>query len=567
MYPHYSRYHPELIINEENTIKLRNVISAVTLRGSTDINLLGDTETKIGYGDDGPLKAKLESLWMSARRESVAKKPIQFGSIPRFDFTLDLARAMRSLEGTGSAMATATDSAVGINEPNMMGDQTLNLNCETGPDPMPYSMQKKKQTVLQRVGSRSERKQTAARSKEQNDSVSTMPHVATGAPLMIRGGGNEPNYQWIIDSVKKFESNRHDLSRLLSDDMIPSDVSQCQSLIKVLFEQLWNSRAICDEQMMCIEYHNVIDAGNRMQISFILNALKKNHSAIYRDLYRQLQNDPDWRKWKEMRLNDRKINDLRLKIERIRRSEEILRRRKRRENESKISDLQMETILNLKDAQSAHTQRYGLSLKRVSSELTKNKKEDTDRDRDSKLKGKSSVDDILASSVVENNIERLRSSMPGNRPSMEMKQDGPDEDDEKWMETIKRFLGEFEGEMDLAEIKEKLADSRYCSEFDVLNDILQLEHGNAQHIKSRFCSYFGNLVDWGYKRLISWCQTNKFYNLCQKIRSKKVCGRTFIQIVTNINSVKRFFNNLTSPQVIQLYNRINHYFEDSLSIF
>merc|ERR1712083_800089 len=91
------------------------------------------------------------------------------------------------------------------------------------------------------------------------------------------------------------------------------------------------------------------------------------------------------------------------------------------------------------------------------------------------------------------------------------------EDDEKWMVTINRLLTEFEGQMDLTEIREKLADSRYCSEFDVLNDILQQEHGNAQHIKARFCSYFGNLVDWGYKRLISWC----------KPTNSTICARRF----------------------------------------
>merc|ERR1719273_1831341 len=127
--------------------------------------------------------------------------------------------------------------------------------------------------------------------------------------------------------------------------------------------------------MMCIKYQNVIDAGNRMQISFILNALKKHHGDIYRDLYQQLQGEPEWRKWKEMRMNDRKINDLRQQIARIRSNEEALRCKK--SDEQKIGEMQRDIILNLAEAQSATIQRYGLSLERVCSELGRN--EDTMR--------------------------------------------------------------------------------------------------------------------------------------------------------------------------------------------
>merc|ERR1712032_1527795 len=115
---------------------------------------------------------------------------------------------------------------------------------------------------------------------------------------------------------------------LLSDDVIPTKLSECQSLLKVLFEQLWNARNICDEQRRCIEYQNTIDTGNRMQLQFILHSLKRDHSAIYGQLFRQLEEDEEWKRWKEVRVNDRQIGQLRQRIHQIRGSVNVLQERK-----------------------------------------------------------------------------------------------------------------------------------------------------------------------------------------------------------------------------------------------
>jgi len=566
VYPHYSQYHSELMINAEDTIKVRKVISAVNLCDNSESSKFGDAGSKIGYGDNAILKVKLEALSERMRRSrKSASDKRDLGTlnlvmrIPKFNLEVAPSSNGKAAVGTGSAnMPPAAGRQLDLQ--HLAQEQALNRHSQKISEPA-YSAQKlrhSQQAVNRRGRSLTTRKSAQDKDKRAGVAQPRVGDICTAARPIIVGDGKQSCFDWLIESVRKFESSRHSLSRLLSDDIIPDDLSQCQSLIKVLFEQLWNSRAICDEQMMLIEYHNVIDAGNRMQISFILDSLKKHHSDIYNALYRQLQNDPAWRKWKEMRMNDGRIKTLRQNIELIRLNEEALRRKKKGLADGQMKELQTEAIRNLKEAQSAHIQRYGLSLKGPCNEIVgrrlQGKRPFAVAEDDPRGCGQESV------AVMRDSAESARQNAAGKEVA--------EEDDEKWMETIERFLEEFEGEMNLTEIKEKLADSRYCSEFDVLNDILQVDSArNAHHIKARFCSYFGNLGDWGFKRLISWCQTNKFYNLCQKIRSKKICGRKFIEIVTNINSVKRFFNNLTSPQVIQLYNRINHYFEDSLSIF
>jgi len=389
----------------------------------------------------------------------------------------------------------------------------------------------------------------------------SIPHIATSASSIISTPNEKQNkFESILRSLSKFESNTHSLSHLLSDSaVIPEDMLQCKLLIKILFEQLWNARKLCDEQILYIKYINMIDAGNRMQISFILNQLKEKHINIYNDLYQKIQLNPNWKNWKNLRFHDKKINDLRQNIQKIKQNQQILTNKNNKDYSRNIQDIQLNTIYNLENQQSAHIQKFDLSLNQKSNKIENDsfftnyeKKMRSEFDLSKALK---SVDSINAP------------THKAPKPDIVDLVDTKDEDDVAWMVTIKKLLKEFSATMDLTEINDKLESLRYCSEFDVLNDLLMMKVNNAQEIKLRFCYYFGNLSEWSFKRLIKWCQTYKFYTICKKIRSNKINGKEFIDIVTNITSVRRFFNNLTSPQIIQLYNRINKYFEDALSIF
>mmetsp|Transcript_33828 Transcript_33828/g.54141 ORF Transcript_33828/g.54141 Transcript_33828/m.54141 type:complete len:457 (-) Transcript_33828:794-2164(-) len=456
------------------------------------------------------------------------------------------------------------------------------------------------------------------------------------------------------------------MSKLLCNDaLIPSELPQCQLLIKHLYEQLWNARKICDEQKAYMKYLNVMDVGNRIQISFILNELKQHHLNIYHELYHKLQANEQWTKWKNLRANDAKIKQLRENLHKIKQNEQALHDK----NEAylkEMSDLQEQCIYNLRNQQSAASQRYNLSLRNSykyqgnqaqtqeakhteqpqqhrqeeeekGKEAAKEKETEKEKENNTfftkyekKMRFKSEFDLCKALSSVDSinapthkapkpdivdltpkeeskthaddekhdsKVEQTDTRQNTNKETQEVRVDvdvnvnvneppeqqqqqqqqqqhehehaQPEEqEDEKWIVLVKKLLNEFSTSMDLTEINEKLETRRYCSEFDVLNDMLCINKTNdLKAIKVRFCFYFGNLSDWSWKRLIKWCQTNKFYQICQKIRSKKINGSQFIDIVNNIQSVKRFFSNLTTPQVIQLYNRINHYFSDPLSIF
>merc|ERR1712087_440794 len=135
-------------------------------------------------------------------------------------------------------------------------------------------------------------------------------------------------------------------------------------------------------------------------------------------------------------------------------------------------------------------------------------------------------------------------------------------DDEEWIVSIKKFLNDINRKiprLQLSEIVERLESFRYCSEFDVLNDILN-DINNSDHakqVKSRFVHYFGNLSQWSFKRLIKWCQCNNLYQICQKIRRNKIDGKQFINRFSDMGSVRQYFDELTSIQVVSLFHRIN----------
>merc|ERR1719474_1831789 len=540
VHSHYLQYHSELMIEEEKSIKLRHVISAVTLSGNTDIDLLADGDCKMDYGDDGVLRTKLEALSESAKRKRemrrIPEKRIEFGSIPRF--TLD-------------------------------STTILNLNCQTAPDPVQYGLHKerhKKGTLSDGDGARSGFTSVWSQGRSVNDEAVSgprVPRIATATRQMTVGEGQRGTLQSMMESLTRWQSNEHPLGGLVPDDMIPNDLAQCQSLIKMLFEQLWNSRAICDEQMMCIEYQNVIDAGNRMQIAFILKALKERHHDIYLDLYRRLQLDAEWRKWKKFRESDRRVSELKQRIERLCRSEEALRCQNRGDAVTRMTALQRDLILDLKEAQSAHVQRHGLTLKRVRRENGREEHR-VDVAEDGVRGGPSGRDRDWSGERGDESLETVKSK-DADRDSGGGG-DVEEEDDGEWAVTAAHLIKELEGEMDVEEIKSKLKASGYRSEFEVLNDLLQRENGNGKRIRAQFTSLFGKLEDWGCRSLIGWCQSNKFYNLCPKVKSSRICGRSFIKLASNMDTLKRRFSGLTSPQVTQLYNRIRCYLEDSLSI-
>merc|ERR1711971_482755 len=119
--------------------------------------------------------------------------------------------------------------------------------------------------------------------------------------------------------------------------------------------------------------------------------------------------------------------------------------------------------------------------------------------------------------------------------------------------------------MSFAEISEKLDSLRYCSEFDVLNDMVcraEADEKNsaarAAEVKRRFCACFGRISEWSFGRLIKWCQANMYFHLCHCIRSRRIGGREFIEIVTD--SVKcRLFSNLSNQSRNQLIKLIKNF--------
>ena len=371
----------------------------------------------------------------------------------------------------------------------------------------------------------------------------TMPQTSTLSKESIIFGGIEQNvtnpkdkYEAIVHSLFKFEQNSHDLSHLLGGSgVIPSDLSQCKLLIKILFEQLWNARKVCDEQQQFIAYMNQIDAGNRMQLSFILKELKERHLPIYMKCYEKLQANESWQHWKKMRLNDQKIKELKQNIERIKENHQALNRKMEGNCAQNVQSMQMQTIYNLKNEQAAAIQKFDLKL---NEQINSNQDESDDDEGNNNLFGRSKIDLSQALKSVDSiNISSINIKAPrpeyvdlikdnkegedededeGDEDDDDDDEDGDeDEDDDEWIDSIKKFLSDINRKiprLDLSEIVERLDSLRYCSEFDVLNDVLN-EINNESHVKQvkvRFVQHFGNL-----SQLISFFSFLCIYSICQ----------------------------------------------------
>eukprot|EP01084_Bolivina_argentea_P302312 521801_1 len=311
LHEHYSKYHNELLV--PTTSKFNNVIQKCS---ETSNNMDDNTkQTELLYGDNETLRLKLNVI----KKNKLKQKQIKF-NVPIFE--------LHSNSNSNSNNAITNHS-----------------------EDDHYKKKKKKRKHKKRKKRKKDKDNGKVKEDELTDIANhSIPYNATG-------------YESILNSLKKFEDNSHSLSYLLLEPtMFPSDISQCKLLIKILFEQLWNARKICDEQILFIKYLNMMDTGNRMQIQFILNQLRQRHQDVYNELYAKLQSNVAWQNWKNLarlKANDDKINELKQNIEKIKQKQVQLND----EMYGDVNEMQRAAIYNLKNEQSARIQKYHLSLK------------------------------------------------------------------------------------------------------------------------------------------------------------------------------------------------------------
>merc|ERR1712129_384816 len=101
-----------------------------------------------------------------------------------------------------------------------------------------------------------------------------------------------------------------------------------------------------------------------------------------------------------------------------------------------------------------------------------------------------SVDSINLSSM-RHNSEFVDLSKDGKESEGEEEED---EDGDEWADSIKKFLSDVNCKiprLDLSQIVERLNSLRYCSEFDVLNDVLNdiSSDKDVKQVKLRFVQH------------------------------------------------------------------------------
>merc|ERR1712228_5026 len=292
----------------------------------------------------------------------------------------------------------------------------------------------------------------------------------------------------------------------------------------------------------------------------------------------------DWKNWKKMRLNDEKIKELKQNIQRIKENQQALN--KKLGQSINVNEMQMKSIYNLKNLQSAAIQKFDLTLnsnQKNNESLQESEESDDDLDNNNNNFFGQNIDLTQALKAVDSiNIKEPKPNYVDLVKDKESEEeddeyndndddedDDEDEDNDEWIVSIKKFLSDINRKIphiDLDEIVERLDSLRYCSEFDVLNDVIN-DINNSDHVrqvKVCFVKHFGNLSQWSCNSLIKWCQCNNLYQICQKIRRNKIDGKQFINY--GFGDFKQFFSNLTSIQIAALFRKLNGYFDDALSI-
>eukprot|EP01084_Bolivina_argentea_P011629 21733_1 len=249
LHEHYSKYHNELLVS--TTSKFSNVIQKCNdlynNNNNTDNEELDIKQKKKLYGDKDKFRLKLDLLHKNRHKNpdknrdknrhknrhknktKIKNKKIEF-NVPRFELN-NMKNMNNNKEEKLTEFFNKLIPNIGTSVDSLILDNSMN----------------------------------GINNNSNNDNNNN--------------NNNNNKYKSIINSLIGFDTNKHELSYLLSNvEKLNISNSEYKLLIKILFEQLWNARIICDEQILYIKYINMIDIGNRMQISFMLNQLKLNYN-------------------------------------------------------------------------------------------------------------------------------------------------------------------------------------------------------------------------------------------------------------------------------------------------
>merc|ERR1712228_400557 len=426
IHSHYLKYHPELLTGCKSSA-FKTVSSKYNA-----FNQKEDT-SKAYFGDNEEYRSKLEKLHRktmnNTKDKNIAQKPIKF-NVPRFELKTN------------------------INNFN----QIQNVNIINTKKYKKKSKKKKKRKRHHRELSEDNK----IANQLTDISLKTMQNTSTLNKNSIFFDGLKKNeiknpkekYEAIIHSLFRFEQNTHDLSHLLGS---LGKIESPMLMIKILFEQLWNARKVCDEQQQFIHFMNQIDAGNRMQLSFILNYLKEGHRPIYMKCYEQLQANSDWKNWKKMRLNDEKIKELKQNIQRIKENQQALN--KKRGQSINVNEMQMKSIYNLKNLQSAAIQKFDLTLNSNSNQTNNDSLQESEESEDDDLDNNNNnffgqnidltqalkaVDSINIKEPKPNYVDLVKDkeSEEEEDDDEDDEEDDEDDDNDEWIVSIKEFLSD-----------------------------------------------------------------------------------------------------------------------------